>query len=78
LKIGLLIMTGLALLAVIPTGRLPNYLPGEIPSDEAIDKEPTWTRRPHALLGLPLAGGWSTDSAIEMLEHTQEDGHDDL
>ena len=30
LKIGLLIMAGLALLAVIPAGRLPNYLPGEI------------------------------------------------
>jgi hypothetical protein len=34
LKIGLLIMAGLALLAVIPAGRLPNYLPGEIPADE--------------------------------------------
>jgi MFS family permease len=34
LKIGLLIMAALALLAVIPAGRLPNYLPGEIPSDE--------------------------------------------
>jgi MFS family permease len=33
LKIGLLIMAGLALLAIIPAGRLPNYLPGEIPSD---------------------------------------------
>ena len=28
LKIGLLIMAGLALLAIIPAGRLPNYLPG--------------------------------------------------
>lgn len=35
LKIGLLIMAGLALIAIIPAGRLPNYLPGEIPSDEA-------------------------------------------
>ena len=34
LKIGLLIMAGLALLAVIPAGRLPNYLPGQIPSEE--------------------------------------------
>jgi hypothetical protein len=34
LKIGLLIMAGLALLAIIPAGGLPNYLPGEIPSDE--------------------------------------------
>ena len=33
LKIGFLIMAGLALLAIIPAGRLPNYLPGEIPSD---------------------------------------------
>jgi MFS family permease len=33
LKIGLLIMAGLALLAIVPAGRLPNYLPGEIPSD---------------------------------------------
>ena len=33
LKIGFLIMAGLALLAIIPAGRLPNYLPSEIPSD---------------------------------------------
>ena len=33
LKIGLLIMAGLALIAIIPAGRLPNYLPGEIPGD---------------------------------------------
>jgi hypothetical protein len=26
-------MAGLALLAIIPAGRLPNYLPGEIPND---------------------------------------------
>jgi predicted MFS family arabinose efflux permease len=38
LKIGLLIMAGLALLAVIPAGQLPNYLPGEIPSDERAPK----------------------------------------
>ena len=31
LKIGLLIMAGLALLSIIPAGRLPNYRPGEIP-----------------------------------------------
>ncbi|ARQ03110.1 MFS transporter [Pseudorhodoplanes sinuspersici] len=35
LKIGLLIMAGLALLSIIPAGRLPNYIPGEIPADEA-------------------------------------------
>lgn len=33
LKLGLLIMAGLALLAIIPAGRLPNYRPGEIPAD---------------------------------------------
>jgi hypothetical protein len=31
LKIGPLIMAGLALLAIIPASRLPNYKPGEIP-----------------------------------------------
>lgn len=38
LKIGLLIMAGLALITIIPAGRLPNYLPGEIPSDRPRDK----------------------------------------
>lgn len=38
LKIGLLIMAGLALLAVFPAGKLPNYLPGEIPGDEPATK----------------------------------------
>ncbi len=36
LKIGLLIMAGLSLLAIFPAGRLPNYLPGEIPSDDEL------------------------------------------
>jgi len=31
LKIGLLIMAGVALLAIFPAGKLPNFLPGEIP-----------------------------------------------
>jgi predicted MFS family arabinose efflux permease len=31
LKIGFLIMAGLALLAILPAGRLPGYRPGEIP-----------------------------------------------
>jgi predicted MFS family arabinose efflux permease len=31
LKIGLLIMAGIALLAIFPAGSLPNYQPGEIP-----------------------------------------------
>jgi hypothetical protein len=33
LKIGLLIMAGIAQLAIIPTDRLPNYRPGDIPDD---------------------------------------------
>jgi predicted MFS family arabinose efflux permease len=33
LKIGLLIMAGLAALTIIPAGRLPNYRPGEIPAN---------------------------------------------
>ena len=33
LKIGFLIMAGLALLAMLPAGRLPNYRPGEIPEN---------------------------------------------
>jgi predicted MFS family arabinose efflux permease len=33
LKIGLLIMAGLAFLTIIPAGRLPDYVPGEIPAD---------------------------------------------
>jgi predicted MFS family arabinose efflux permease len=34
LKIGLLIMAGLAFLAILPAGQLPNYMPGEIPEDQ--------------------------------------------
>jgi predicted MFS family arabinose efflux permease len=34
LKIGLLIMAGLAFLAILPASRLPNYRPGEIPDPE--------------------------------------------
>jgi MFS family permease len=33
LKIGLVIMAGLALITIIPAGRLPDYRPGEIPAD---------------------------------------------
>jgi MFS family permease len=33
LKIGLLIMAGLAALTIVPAGRLPNYRPGEIPAN---------------------------------------------
>ncbi|MBN9008399.1 MAG: MFS transporter [Rhizobiales bacterium] len=42
LKIGLLIMAGLASLSIIPAGRLPNYRPGEIPSEEV---DPSHLRR---------------------------------
>jgi hypothetical protein len=38
LKIGLLIMAGLALIAIIPAGWLPDYQPGEIPGDEGAAK----------------------------------------
>jgi len=31
LKLGLLVMAGLAMLSIFPAGRLPNYRPGEIP-----------------------------------------------
>jgi predicted MFS family arabinose efflux permease len=34
LKLGLLLLAGVALLAIIPAGRLPNYVPGEVPSDQ--------------------------------------------
>jgi hypothetical protein len=33
LKIGLLVMAALALLTIIPAGRLPDYRPGEIPAE---------------------------------------------
>jgi hypothetical protein len=38
LKIGLLIMAGLALLTILPAGRLPNYIPGEVPSDPPAER----------------------------------------
>jgi hypothetical protein len=41
LKIGLLVMTGLALLTIIPAGRLPNYLPGEVPSAKSPERVTT-------------------------------------
>lgn len=34
LKMGLLVMSGLALLAIVPAGRLPNLVPGDVPSDQ--------------------------------------------
>jgi MFS family permease len=33
LKIGLLVMAGLAFLTIIPASRLPNYRPGELPAE---------------------------------------------
>ena len=38
LKIGLLIMAGLALITIIPAGGLPNYVPGEVPDDQQPSK----------------------------------------
>jgi hypothetical protein len=35
LKISFLILAGVALLAVIPAGNLPDYKPGEVPEDLA-------------------------------------------
>jgi MFS family permease len=35
LKVGLLIMALLAMLSIIPAGRLPNYRPGELPAEQA-------------------------------------------
>ncbi|MFG1374179.1 MFS transporter [Xanthobacter oligotrophicus] len=36
LKIGLLLMAGLALITIIPAGRLPDYKPGEIPDPDEV------------------------------------------
>jgi hypothetical protein len=36
LKLGLLLMAGVAALAILPAGRLPNYRPGEIPPNPAM------------------------------------------
>jgi hypothetical protein len=37
LKIGLLVMAGLATLMIIPAGQLPNYVPGEVPVETQPD-----------------------------------------
>jgi hypothetical protein len=39
LKIGFLVLSGMALLALIPCGWLPDYRPGEIPSGPPSGKE---------------------------------------
>lgn len=44
LKTGFLIMAGLSLLALIPSGWLPNYRPGEIPEDPHPDESPEHLR----------------------------------
>ncbi|MFD2183474.1 MFS transporter [Rhodoplanes azumiensis] len=44
LKIGLVIMAGVALLAIIPASRLPNYIPGEIPDPSPRRREGEETR----------------------------------
>jgi hypothetical protein len=38
LKIGLLLAAALSLLAIFPATRLPNYKPGEIPSNPPLPK----------------------------------------
>jgi hypothetical protein len=38
LKMGLLIMALVAMLSIFPAGRLPNYRPGELPSEPPISK----------------------------------------
>jgi hypothetical protein len=44
LKIGLLIMSGVAMLAIFPAGQLPNYIPGEMPDPAAKPREKTARR----------------------------------
>jgi len=39
IKLGLLLMAALALITIMPAGRLPNYRPGELPSDAPPRKE---------------------------------------
>jgi hypothetical protein len=50
LKIGLLIMAGLALLTIIPAGRLPDYIPGEVP-------EPSQSLREEEKIAAIASGG---------------------
>lgn len=40
LKIGFALMASIALLAIFPAGRLPNYLPGELPDPSPAAPEP--------------------------------------
>lgn len=41
LKIGFIIMASIAMLAIIPAGRLPNYIPGEMPDPSPRRREET-------------------------------------
>ena len=45
LKTGFLVMAGLSLLALIPSGWLPNYRPGQIPKDPHPDESPDHLRQ---------------------------------
>ncbi|OYX75117.1 MAG: MFS transporter [Rhizobiales bacterium 32-66-11] len=45
LKMGLLLMAGLALVTIIPAGRLPNYIPGTIPAEGLEEKPRAAARR---------------------------------
>jgi hypothetical protein len=44
LKTAFLVVSGLALLAMIPSGALPNYKPGDIPPDPHPDESPDHLR----------------------------------
>ena len=41
LKLGLLVLSGVSAIAIVPASRLPRYLPGEIPESVATGREPT-------------------------------------
>lgn len=60
LKVGLLIMAGLAFVTILPAGRLPNYIPGELPVDRPVPRRPARkatrkTTRPAARKAQPAA-----------------------
>jgi MFS family permease len=44
LRVGFLVLSGLSLIALIPSGWLPNYRPGEIPHDPHVDETPEHLR----------------------------------
>ena len=58
LKIGFLIMAGLALLAILPAGRLPNFRPGEIPDPADLPGDVALARSGNsAVVGPGVAAG---------------------